>query len=168
MSEVKSLPRTVPVVIHAGVTEADVKAGEAKYAERTVKVRKLPLGQAASLGVAFKSLINKASDFREHDGLKGLLSQDSDIMDLPLHELALQLVGVLPELMEVAADGVIEILSVGSGVEPEELREVGFDEASELFLAIVTVNNLEAVQRNLKNALGRLGLRKRTPTPETA
>jgi len=168
MSEVKSLPRTVPVVIHAGVTEADVKAGEAKYAERTVKVRKLPLGQAASLGVAFKSLINKASDFREHDGLKGLLSQDSDIMDLPLHELALQLVGVLPELMEIAADGVIEILSVGSGVEPEELREVGFDEASELFLAIVTVNNLEAVQRNLKNALGRLGLRKRTPTPETA
>jgi len=171
MSEFKSLPRQIPVVLHAGVTEADVKAGEATYSERTVKVRKLPLGQAAFLGVAFRSLVNKLNDFREHEGLKDLFAADkdkTDILDMPLHELALQLVGVLPDLMEVAAEGIIEILAVGSGVEPEELREIGLDEASELFLAIVTVNNLEAVQKNLKNALRRLGLRSQTPAPETA
>src|SRR5690625_1081093 len=169
MSAEESLPRVMPVAIHVGVDQEHVDAGEAKYVERTVRVAKLPLGKAASLGLAFRSVVNKISEFRDHEALQGLFNPrgdgkeegtGKDLLDLPMQELALELVNVLPELLHVAAEGVIEILAVGTGLESDELREVGLDEASELFLAIVAVNNLEAVQRNLKNVLGRLGLRK--------
>lgn len=164
MSESKSLPRVMPVAIHVGVTEEHVDAGEATYAERTVNVRKLPLGKAAQLGLAFRSVPAKIKELREGGELAEFFANEK-IDNLPLQDVALELVNFLPEVLSSAADIIIDILAVGTEIEPEELREVGLDEATELFVAVVTVNNLNAVQANVKNALRILGIT-RDPAPE--
>jgi len=145
MSAAKSLPRSVPVVIHVGTEN-----------ERTVNVEKLPLGRAAALGLAFRGTPAKLQQLQEHEGLRELFSQQG-VEDMPLTELAVRMVEFLPDILAVAADVVIDILAVGTGLEREELEQVGLDEAAELLAAVISVNNIGAIQKNLKNVARSLG-----------
>lgn len=155
MSEAKSLPHSIPVTILAGTDR-----------ERVVNVEKLPLGRAARLGVAFRAIGTKIADLREDDRLKDLF-EHADFESLPLDQAALKLLNVLPELIEVATDLVIDILVAGTGIERDEAEDLGLDEATELLAAILSVNNISAIQHNLKNVLTRLGLATTAPAQET-
>lgn len=155
MSEAKSLPRSIPVAIHVGTDR-----------ERVVNVEKLPLGRAAQLGLAFRGIPAKIQELRQREGLRELFAQEG-IDELPLTELAMKLVEYLPDVLAVAADAIIDILVAGTGIERAELEQVGLDEATELLAAVITVNNLEAIQRNVKNALSRLGISLATTTQAT-
>lgn len=145
MAASKSLPRVIPVTIFEGTED-----------ERVVDVRKLPLGRASRLAIAFRSLPQKAKTLWDNPEVQRLIKHGED--DLPLQQFAMQLVQYLPEVLEVAADAVIDILAVGTGLERKVLEEVGLDEASDLFLAIITVNDLGRIQRNIKAAVSRLGI----------
>lgn len=155
MSEAKSLPRSIPVTILAGTDR-----------ERVVLVEKLPLGRAAQLGLAFKGVGAKIAELREDERLKELFANGSfDAMTID--QAALEVLNLLPELLEVAADLVIDILVAGTGLERAELEQIGLDEATELLAAVITVNNLSAIQANLKNVAERLGLMVKAPAPTT-
>lgn len=153
MSEAKSLPRSIPVRILVGTDR-----------ERVVQVEKLPLGKAAALGLAFKQIGERIAELREDERLKELFA-NGKFDSMTLDQAALELLKFLPELLDVAADLVIGVLAAGTGLEREELEQLGLDEATELLAAILTVNNLEAVQQNLKNVLERLGLKLKAPAP---
>ncbi|OUN01420.1 MAG: hypothetical protein BAA04_04850 [Firmicutes bacterium ZCTH02-B6] len=146
MSEAKSLPRSISVLLYAGTDD-----------EKVVTVEKLPLGRAAALGLAFRGIPAKLEQLRQHEGIRKLI--DSGQLDnMPLAEVAMKILEFLPELLEVAADAIIDILAVGTGLSREELREkVGLDEATELLAAVIEVNNLGAIQKHLKAAISRLG-----------
>lgn len=144
MSAEASLPKVFPVTIFEGTEQ-----------ERVVEVRKLALGKSAQLALAFRGLPKRIQELSQNPEIKEVFSKSDET---PLEEIALQLIQFLPEILEVAADGIMEVLSVGTGISLEEIQEVGLDEASELFLAIVTVNNLRRISENVKNALGRLGI----------
>ena len=45
----------------------------------------------------------------------------------------------------------LDVLEVGSGLDRDVLESLGLDEASEILLAILTVNNVNAVVQNVKN-----------------
>lgn len=144
MSASKSLPRIIPVKVFEGTDD-----------ERTVEVQKLPLGRAAQLALAFRSLPEKIRTMSSNPKVRELFDQADDT---PLDQLALQLVEYLPDILEVATDAFIDILVVGTGIGRDELEQVGLDEASDLFLAVLTVNDLKRIQDNVKNALSRLGI----------
>lgn len=153
MSEAKSLPRSIPVTILAGTDR-----------ERVVLVEKLPLGRAAQLGLVFKGVGAKIADLREDERLKELFAS-SKLDAMTIDQAALEVLNFLPELLEVAADLVIDILAAGTGLERAELEQIGLDEATELLAAVITVNNLSAIQANLKNVMERLGLTVKAPAP---
>jgi len=157
MSEAKSLPRSISVTILAGTDR-----------ERVVQVEKLPLGKAATLGLAFKRIGEKFADLRDDERLKGLLAGE-DFDKLPLDQAALRVLEFLPEIIEVAVDLVIDILIAGTDVTREEAEQLGLDEATMLLAAILEVNNLNAIQENLKNVMERLGLTSaKVPAPANA
>lgn len=153
MSELTSLSRSIPVTIHAGTDR-----------ERVVHVDKLPLGRAARLGLAFKGIGVKLAELREDERFKDLLGSDK-LDQMTLDQAAIEVINLLPELLDVAADLVIDILEAGTGLSREEIEEIALDEATELLVAIVTVNNLSAIQENLKNVMRRLGLTPKAPAP---
>lgn len=157
MNETRSLPNVIQVIVNAGTPD-----------EKIVEVRKLPLGRAAQLGIVIRRLIKKITELQEREGIKELLAS-GQMDDLPLTEVVLRIMDYIPEVLEVAADVFIDLLHVGTGLSRKELEEkIGLDDAAALFAAVVTVNNLEAIQNHVKNALTRLGLTKQAaPVQET-
>jgi len=144
MSETKSLPRRLPFRYY----DQDDK-------EVIHEVRKLPLGRAAELSRAFKELPAAIQGLMEGEETK-VLFDESQSADLGLVDMAVLIANNLGSLLEVAQDAVIEILQIGSGLDRQIIEGLGLDEASELFLTIVRVNNLSAMQANLKNAMSLL------------
>lgn len=143
MSESKSLPRRLPFTYY----DQDDK-------EVTHEVRKLPLGRSAELSRAFKELPSAIKGLMDGEETKALFGDESQDMDLV--DMAVLIANNLGSLMEVAQDAIIEILQIGSGLDRQAIESLGLDEASELFLLIVKVNNLSALQANLKNAMSLL------------
>jgi hypothetical protein len=143
MSESKSLPRKLPFRYY------DQDDNEVIH-----EVRKLPLGKASELSRAFKELPSAIKGLMEGEETKVLFAEESQ--DLDLVDMAVLIANNLGSLLEVAQDAIIEILQVGSGLERQAIENLGLDEAAELFLLIVKVNNLSAMQANLKNALSLL------------
>src|SRR5690606_13402935 len=78
--------------------------------------------------------------------------------DVSLTEIAAQLLRFLPDVLAVASDSVIGILAVGTGLDREELEEVGLDEGLALLEAALTVNDLNRIQQTTTDVLGRLGI----------
>lgn len=143
MGESKSLPRRLPFRYY-----------EQDDNEVIHEVRKLPLGRSAELSRAFKELPSAIKGLMEGDETKVLFGDESQDMDLV--DMAVLIANNLGSLLEVAQDAIIEILQVGSGLDRQVIEGLGLDEASELFLLIVKVNNLSAMQANLKNAMSLL------------
>ena len=144
MSESKSLPRKL-LFRHYNQDDNEV----------THEVRKLPLGRATELSRAFKELPSAIKGLMEGDETK-VLFDETESKDMNLVDMAVLIANNLGSLLEVAQDAIIEILQIGSGLERQAIENLGLDEASELFLLIVKVNNLSAMQANLKNAMSLL------------
>jgi len=145
MSASKSLPKSVAVTIFEGTDQ-----------ERVVQVNKLKLGRAAQLALAFQSLPERLKGIVEMPEIQELFGSQND--DVSLTEIAAQLLRFLPDVLAVASDSVIGILAVGTGLDREELEEVGLDEGLALLEAVLTVNDLNRIQQTTKNVLGRLGI----------
>lgn len=140
MSAQKSLPRKIDFTYY-----------DENDKEVVHEVRKLALGRSAELISAFNELPKILQQLMEGEETKSLFK--NDVQDMDLVGIAVLIGNNLGPIMEVALDAVVNILHVGSGLEKRAIESLGLDEASELFLAIVSVNNLGAMQANLKNGM---------------
>lgn len=118
------------------------------------QVRKLPLGKSVELSSAIEELPKALQELMKGEEAEALFSEDVKNMDLL--EIAVAIADNLEKIMTVALDSIITILEVGSGLDRGTIEELALDEASELFLCIIQVNNLQGVQANLKNAISLL------------
>lgn len=114
---------------------------------RTIKVKKAPLGKWKQLTDNVKVLFDLLPEVLEE---KGIENPQEYMMQMSEKEI----ISYLPDMFRVATDEVIDILSLGTGVDVETLeKEVGIDEAVELFEAVVEVNNLVKVVEKGKNLM---------------
>lgn len=114
---------------------------------RTIKVKKAPLGKWKQLTDNVKVLFDLLPEVLEE---KGIENPQEYMMQMSEKEI----ISYLPDMFRVATDEVIDILSLGTGVDIETLeKEVGIDEAVELFEAVVEVNNLVKVVEKGKNLM---------------
>lgn len=138
MAVEKSLPRSINVkVFYDGKLQ-------------TVKIEKLPLGRAAKLAGVFKSLPKRIKALQENEKVREAWEKAAE-GEVGVVQVGLQIVEILPELLEASAEAVLDVLEVGSGLDRDVLESLGLDEASEILLAILTVNNVNAVVQNVKN-----------------
>ncbi|WP_033829094.1 hypothetical protein [Bacillus andreraoultii] len=108
--------------------------------DEKVEIKKLPLGKYAELMLALKNIPS--------DVIKDLESIDAENEDMAIQAVF--------GLFGKAWGQVLDILSIGSGIDRERLEndpEIGLDVGVELFLAIYEVNNLESVVKNVKNLI---------------
>ena len=122
-----------------------MKSITVKINDKTVVIKKLPLGRFAKVLAALDKLPGYLSSFDE-------LSVEKIILELPE-----MISGAFPELLEV--------LSIASGVPREELdEEYGLDDVTFLLKGIFEVNNFDLVIKNIKGLLPKKP--KVAPTPE--
>lgn len=140
MSKVKGLSAYIDVPVLVGTEE-----------EQVIKVKKLPLGKAAELSLVLESLPKRLKDNRDGEGSKiQSFFEGVDFDKVSAVEVGLALAELLPSLMSVAADFVIELLAVGTSAPKELLMKIGLDEATALLVAIFEVNNIQAVWGNVQ------------------
>lgn len=105
-----------------------------------IEIKKLPLGKYAELMLALKNIPTE-------------VMKDLEDIDASNEDMAIQ---AIFGLFGKAWGQVLDILSIGSGIERERLEndpDIGLDVGVELFLAIYEVNNLESVVKNVKNLI---------------
>ena len=127
----KSLPRskTVEIVVF--------KDGQEK--KEKIEVRKAGLGKWKLIIDNLKRVENLLPEVVKSRGYE----DPNQFID---NLTPADLIGLIPQALSFALDEIIEVLSLGTGVDKEFLEEhVGPDEAVELFTAIVEVNNLYKV-----------------------
>ena len=140
MAKVKGLPTYIEVPVLVGTEE-----------EQVIKVKKLPLGKAAELSLVLESLPKRLKDSPDGEGSKiQSFLEGVDFDKVSVAEVGLALAELLPSLMSVAADFVIDLLAVGTSAPKELLMEIGLDEATELLVAIFEVNNIQAIWGNVQ------------------
>lgn len=105
-----------------------------------VEVKKLPLGEYARLLLLLKNLPSGVvQEFQKLD------TKDDE-----------QFVQVMFGVFAEAWEQVIEIISIGSGIDKDRLKTdnvIGLDGGVDLFMAIYKVNNLQRVVKTAKNAM---------------
>ena len=106
-----------------------------KLENKTVEVKKLPLGKYAELLTAVKELPKR---------LGGLDKMTND-----------QIFEQLPILVATSLPDLIGILSIATELKPEEINEMGLDEAVEVLVAVIEVNNYREVYENIKKVIAR-------------
>ena len=110
--------------------------------EEEIKVEKLPLGQYAKLLMVLKDA--PASIMTDLQNIEGKSNEES--------------LQVMLGLFGNAWGQVLDIVSIGSGVERERLESdstIGLDGGIALFMAIYEVNNLAGVFKSVKNQFSR-------------
>ena len=110
-----------------------MKEIEVKLDDRTVVVKKLPLGRYAELLKALKKL---------PENLGGLDKMKED-----------EIFRKLPTLIAGALPDCIDMLAIATPLTVDELNTLGLDEAVELFLAVIKVNNYQDIYGKVKKAL---------------
>ena len=138
----KTLPR-VKVVEITVIDEADQEQAQ------KITVKKAGLGRWKQIINALKKLINMLPEFLE---TKGIENPEAFIDTLSYTDL----IAMIPDVLDMAADEFIHLLAIGTGLEVDFLEEnVGIDEAVGLVEAIIQVNNIfEAVEKG-KNLIPR-------------
>jgi hypothetical protein len=140
MAKVKGLPTHIDIPVLVGTEE-----------EQIIQVKKLPLGKAAELSLVLEGLPKRLKDNPDGKGSKiQSFFEGVDFNNVSAAEVGLALVELLPSLMSVAADFVIELLAVGTSAPKELLEKIGLDEATELLVAIFEVNNIQAIWGNVQ------------------
>ncbi|SFL93725.1 hypothetical protein [Halanaerobium salsuginis] len=137
LSRIKKVDITTVIDSDDGIEEKTI----------TIKVKKAPLGKWKQLTDNVKVLFDLLPEVLEE---KGIENPQEYMMQMSEKEI----ISYLPDMFRVATDEVIDILSLGAGVDVETLEnEVGIDEAVELFEAVVEVNNLVKVVEKGKNLM---------------
>jgi len=113
-----------------------MKQIEVKIENRTLVVKKLPLGRYAELLKALQNLP------KHINGLDGL-SND-------------QIIPKIPTILAESLPDVIALFTIATDLKKEEVEEMGLDEATDVFLAIIEVNNYQAVFEKIKKTFGSL------------
>jgi hypothetical protein len=133
-----------------------IKNGEVE--ERKIVVSKAPLGNWKKLTDSIQKLMNLLPEVLEEE--KGLESQEE--LEQYFDQMIMQdILLLLPDMMEVAFDEVMNLLALGSDKDSKFMEKyVGMDEAIDIFEAIVEVNNLVKVAEKGKNLLNLLNRRK--------
>ncbi len=108
---------------------------EVKLDEKTVIVKKLPLGKYAELLAAVKEL-------PKH--IQGLETLDNPTI-----------VAKLPQIIAGAFPDFVNIITIATDLKKEEVEELGLDEATNIVLGIIEVNKYREVYDNIKKALAR-------------
>jgi len=140
MARVKGLSAHIDVPVLVGTEE-----------EQIIQVKKLPLGKAAELSLVLESLPKRLKDNPDGKGSKiQSFFEGVDFDKANATQVGLALAELLPSLMSVAADFVIELLAVGTSTPKELLEKIGLDEATALLVAIFEVNNIQAVWGNVQ------------------
>lgn len=136
-----SFVKEVPVYVYN--TETD------DYETQVIKVRKLPLGEAAKLGQVLDSVPEQLKALQENTQVRELLG-GANLDEMDATTVGATIVELLPTLLNVATELILEILAVGSGAKRELLEQIGLDEATEILIAIFEVNNLQAIWGNVQ------------------
>jgi hypothetical protein len=66
-----------------------------------------------------------------------------------------ELFNEIPSLIASFLPQVVGILSVATGLKKQEIEELGLDEATDLFVAVIEVNNVSKVVDNIKKLTAR-------------
>lgn len=121
-----------------------MKAKDIQLEDRVLVVRKLPLGRYAEL---LKALHNLPKHINGLDGLK------ND-----------QIIPKIPTILAESLPDVIAIFTIATDLKKEEVEAMGLDEATDVFLAIIEVNNYQAVFEKIKKTFGSLTAKAPTNT----
>lgn len=122
-----------------------MKAIDVKLEDRVLLVRKLPLGKYAELLKALKNLP------KHINGLDGLKNEE-----------------ILPKIPTIIAESlpdVVAIFTIATDLTAEEVEAMGLEEATDVFMAIIEVNNYQSVFEKIKKVFG--SLTAKTPTNTT-
>jgi hypothetical protein len=140
MAKVKGLSTYIDVPVLVGYEE-----------EQIIQVKKLPLGKAAELSLVLEGLPKRLKDNPDGAGSKiQSFFEEVDFDNVSVAEVGLALAELLPSLISVAADFVIDLLAVGTSAPKELLVKIGLDEATALLVAIFEVNNIQAIWGNVQ------------------
>lgn len=138
----KTLPRTK--VVEISIID---EAGQEQV--QKVVVKKAGLGRWKQITNAIKRLLNLLPEFLQ---TKGIEDPEAFIDSLSYTDL----IALIPDILDMAADEFINLLAVGTGLDVEFLEEnVGIDEAIELVEAIIQVNNIFGAVEKGKNLIPR-------------
>jgi len=138
----KTLPRVK-------IVEIIVIDEDGQEQSKKITVKKAGLGRWKQIITVIKKLINMLPEFLE---TKGVEDPEAFIDSLSYTDL----IAMIPDILDMAADEFINLLAVGTGLEVDFLeKNVGIDEAVDLVEAIIQVNNIfEAVEKG-KNLIPR-------------
>ena len=120
---------------------------EGKEKKEIITVQKAPLGKWKRLTDSIKRLFELLPEILKK---KGIENPEEYIEKIEIQDLLL----LIPDMLEVAADEMVSVLAIGTDLEGEYIEEkVGLDEAIDLFEAIIAVNNLIKVVEKGKNLM---------------
>lgn len=102
---------------------------------RTITVEKLPLGKYAEL-------LRAVQELPKHINSLGGLKND-------------EIIPKIPTIIANSLPDVIGIFTIATDLTAEEVEKLGLDEATDVFLAIIEVNNYQKIYEKIKKALAR-------------
>lgn len=106
-----------------------------KLEDRTIEISRLPLGKYGELLKALRELPKR---------IPGLAGKKTD-----------DILQELPVLIGEAFPDFLNILTIATPLNREEVENLGLDEVTRIILAVVDVNNYKEVYENIKKALAR-------------
>ena len=140
------MSKTLPRIKVVEITIID-EAGQEQI--QKISVKKAGLGRWKQITNAIKKLINLFPEFLKSKGIEDL---ETFIDSLTYADL----IAMVPDILDMAADEFINLLAVGTGLDVEFLEEhVGLDEAVELVEAIIQVNDIFGAVEKGKNLIPR-------------
>lgn len=149
----KTLPRVK-------IVEIIVIDEDGQEQSKKITVKKAGLGRWKQIINALKKLINMLPEFLE---TKGVENPETFIDSLSYTDL----IAMIPDILDMAADEFINLLAIGTGLDVEFLEvNVGIDEAIELVEAIIQVNDIFGAVEKGKNLIPRA--KPGTPTKKAA
>lgn len=102
--------------------------------KRIVNIEKLPLKRYSDLLKAFQKLPKHINSFEK-------LSNEEILLKLP-------------SILADSLPDVIAIFTIATDLTAEEVENLGLDEATDIFLGVIEVNNYKSVYEKVKKALG--------------
>jgi len=140
------MSKTLPRIKVVEITIIDDSSQEQV---QKILVKKAGLGRWKQIINALKKLINMLPEFLE---AKGIENPEAFIDSLSYTDL----IAMIPDILDMAADEFINLLSIGTGLEVDFLEEnVGIDEAIDLVEAIIQVNDIFGAVEKGKNLIPR-------------
>lgn len=111
-----------------------MKSIEVKLENRTLVVQKLPLKKYADL-------LNALQKLPTH--LSGLDKVSNE-----------KLIEMLPSIIADSFEDIVAVFTVATDLKKEEVEEMGLDEATDVFVAVMEVNDYRNIYEKVKKAFG--------------